>query len=71
MFYQDRGAGAMFARLSNELAEKFPKEQLNQLHDLVLGKTYINAFLFRNCIFNFFFLNVCNKIAFLLLYGNS
>lgn len=39
MFYQDRGASAVFAKLSNALAKEFPEEKLNQLHGLVLGNT--------------------------------
>lgn len=41
MFYQDRGANAGFAKLSNALAKEFPEEKLNQIHDLILGKTTI------------------------------
>lgn len=36
MFYQDRGANARFAKLSNALAKEFPEEKLNQIHDLIL-----------------------------------
>lgn len=38
MFYKDKGAGAMFAKLFNELAESFPEKKLIRLQDLILGK---------------------------------
>lgn len=38
MFYKDRGAGVMFAKLFNEIAELFPERKLNRLQDLILGK---------------------------------
>lgn len=42
MFYQDKGGSAVFAKLSNALAKEFPEEKLNQLHDLILGKTLLS-----------------------------
>lgn len=50
MFYQDRGASAVFAKLSNALAKEYPEENLNQLHGLILGKTL----LFNELVFPFF-----------------
>lgn len=38
IFYKDRGAGAMFAKLFNEVVELFPERKLNQLQDLTIGK---------------------------------
>lgn len=43
MFYQDRGASAVFAKLSNALAKEFPEEKLNQLHGLILGNTSLSS----------------------------
>lgn len=56
MFYKDRGAGGMFAKLFNELAEMFPERKLTRLQDLILGKAN-----FCNCTFlTFFFVSLCN-----------
>lgn len=52
MFYQDRGASAVFAKLSNALAKEFPDEKLNQLHGLILG----NTALFKELAFLIFFI---------------
>lgn len=38
MFYKDRGAGVMFAKLFNDIAELFPERKLDRLQDLILGK---------------------------------
>lgn len=40
IFYKDRGKGAMFAKLSNDLAETFPKRKLDRLQALILGKQF-------------------------------
>lgn len=33
--YLDRGAGVLFAKLFDELAEGFPKNKINRLQDLI------------------------------------
>lgn len=38
IFYKDRGAGVLFAKLFNEIVELFPERKLNRLQDLILGK---------------------------------
>lgn len=40
IFYKDRGKGAMFAKLSNDLAETFPERKLDRLQALILGKQF-------------------------------
>lgn len=53
MFYKDRGAGGMFAKLFNELAEMFPERKLTRLQDLILGKANFCSCTFLTFIFCF------------------
>lgn len=69
VFYKDKGAGAMFAKLFNDLAETFPEKKLNRLQDLILGKNCLYVYLLKkNCAWSnkhtVYILFICGNVHF-------